>query len=124
MGLRHRTLPIEGVQFHPESVLTEGGHQMIRNFLEMWTRCLSLCDSNCASRIRKRQLCLPTLKGHGFSRAVKRLEGEAALAAEGTQFGKCSFPQGLKPANFIWLVLTARLKPCPYSKPGFFNEFF
>ena len=34
MGLRHRELPIEGVQFHPESIASEHGHQMLRNFLE------------------------------------------------------------------------------------------
>jgi para-aminobenzoate synthetase component 2 len=33
MALRHRSLPIEGVQFHPESVLTEGGHRMLANWL-------------------------------------------------------------------------------------------
>ncbi len=34
MGLRHRTLPIEGVQFHPESIASEHGHAMLRNFLD------------------------------------------------------------------------------------------
>lgn len=34
MGVKHKTLAIEGVQFHPESILTEHGHAMLRNFLE------------------------------------------------------------------------------------------
>ena len=34
MGVRHKTLDIEGVQFHPESILTEHGHAMLKNFLE------------------------------------------------------------------------------------------
>ncbi|HEN3631716.1 TPA: aminodeoxychorismate synthase component II [Yersinia enterocolitica] len=34
MGIRHRTLPLEGVQFHPESILSEQGHQLLDNFLK------------------------------------------------------------------------------------------
>ncbi|XAS76882.1 aminodeoxychorismate/anthranilate synthase component II [Dermatophilaceae bacterium Sec6.4] len=35
MALRHRTLPLHGIQFHPESVLTQGGHRMLANWLEI-----------------------------------------------------------------------------------------
>ncbi|MEV5838020.1 aminodeoxychorismate/anthranilate synthase component II [Nocardia sp. NPDC052112] len=35
MAMRHRTLPIHGVQFHPESVLTQGGHRMLANWMEV-----------------------------------------------------------------------------------------
>ena len=38
MGLRHRELPIEGVQFHPESILTDGGHRLLQNFLAQTSR--------------------------------------------------------------------------------------
>ena len=38
MGLRHRTLPVEGVQFHPESIATEHGHTLLKNFLRISER--------------------------------------------------------------------------------------
>jgi para-aminobenzoate synthetase component 2 len=45
MALRHRDLPIEGVQFHPESVLTEGGHRLLANWL-------AVCgDATAAARV-------------------------------------------------------------------------
>jgi len=37
MGLRHRSLPVEGVQFHPEALLTEHGHKMLQNFIKRKT---------------------------------------------------------------------------------------
>ncbi len=48
MALRHRTLPLEGVQFHPESVLTQGGHRLLANWLAV-----------CGERRRRRPLRRP-----------------------------------------------------------------
>jgi len=44
MGLRHRTLPVEGIQFHPESILTPSGKRIIRNFLQLIDR-KERCDA-------------------------------------------------------------------------------
>ncbi|HEY8300954.1 MAG TPA: aminodeoxychorismate/anthranilate synthase component II [Jatrophihabitans sp.] len=48
MGLRHTTLPIDGVQFHPESVLTQGGHRMVANWL---ARCGAVVPDELVERL-------------------------------------------------------------------------
>ncbi len=48
MALRHRTLPIDGVQFHPESVLTQGGHRMVANWL---VRCGAEVDDGLVDKL-------------------------------------------------------------------------
>ncbi|WLD93486.1 aminodeoxychorismate/anthranilate synthase component II [Alkalihalobacillus sp. AL-G] len=44
MGIRHKSLPIEGVQFHPESIMTSGGKQLLQNFIKTYRR-----DEQCIS---------------------------------------------------------------------------
>ncbi len=46
MGIRHRDLPVEGVQFHPESILTAAGHDLLRNFLARVAQPVSLTTSD------------------------------------------------------------------------------
>ena len=50
MGVRHRACPMHGVQFHPESVLTGEGQQLLRNFLELQKCSPRLSKSCCAAR--------------------------------------------------------------------------
>ena len=64
MAVRHRNLPIEGVQFHPESVLTQGGHRILANWL---VRCGAQVDW---ARVAELGADLDALRGQAFSSVV------------------------------------------------------
>ncbi|MGN6605857.1 MAG: aminodeoxychorismate/anthranilate synthase component II [Jatrophihabitans sp.] len=61
MALRHRELPIDGVQFHPESVLTQGGHRMVANWLR---RCGATVDEAVVARL---EADVETLRTQAFA---------------------------------------------------------
>jgi para-aminobenzoate synthetase component 2 len=61
MALRHRTLPIDGVQFHPESVLTQGGHRMVANWLR---RCGTVVDE---ARVAELTAEVETMRATAFA---------------------------------------------------------
>jgi para-aminobenzoate synthetase component 2 len=63
MAVRHRNLPIEGVQFHPESVLTQGGHRILANWLQ---RCGAEIDW---ARVSTLGAALDALRQQAFSAA-------------------------------------------------------
>jgi para-aminobenzoate synthetase component II len=64
MALRHRTLPIDGVQFHPESVLTQGGHRMLANWLQ---RCGGTVDNDLVDELGAQ---VETLRATAFATAL------------------------------------------------------
>jgi para-aminobenzoate synthetase component 2 len=64
MAVRHRDLPIEGVQFHPESVLTQGGHRILANWL---LRCGGQVDW---ARVSELGAGLDSMRDQAFSSAV------------------------------------------------------
>lgn len=74
MALRHVTLPIDGVQFHPESVLTQGGHRMLANWLRR-------CGTNVAdTRVAELASGVEAMRAGAFDHPTKPLAGARASA--------------------------------------------
>ncbi len=61
MAMRHTELPIDGVQFHPESVLTQGGHRIVANWL---ARCGLAVDD---ARVAELGAAVETLRANAFA---------------------------------------------------------
>ena len=83
MGVRHRELPVDGVQFHPESVLTPLGRQLLKNFLEGAPREIEPLTGEADGRIVQRALAR-LLDGHDLARDEARTVMDAIMQGAAT----------------------------------------
>lgn len=51
MAISHKTLPVYGIQFHPEAVLTEYGHELLQNFIDLCKEWKNSYENNCAEAV-------------------------------------------------------------------------
>ena len=80
MAVRHRELPAEGVQFHPESVLTPDGKQLLANFLESTLRCRTRSSP---ARSTRSHPASHLTADHASAVLDEMMEGRAERGADG-----------------------------------------
>lgn len=111
MGIRHKEYTVEGVQFHPESILTEEGHLMIKNILEISGGTWEENERNMASRTKKvvdnkKSSILEQI----YSQRKKDVESQLETPGLTMKDLKANFDLGLAPTP---LNFYQRLKQCP-----------
>src|SRR3546814_16765249 len=73
MGVRHRTLPLHGVQFHPESILSQHGQRLVENFLERPDRSEEhTSELQSLMRISYAVFCLKKKRSHSYKHQINR----------------------------------------------------